>query len=515
MQIQSSKPRTGVQPPAAREPEKTITQKIVDTTVDKTLAGTDRVASSLAGLGTGVASYATALPGAVSHGARSIVNLYSSETIGPNIKVLATVASPVLAALAVAGAGLGLVVSAGAGAVIGFSAHDKEKPREFTIDKGVGNTWNSVRKEVREGTELWVKDSQEIKDKKLAPGEDPWDIPLPPFGRTAKTIAATVAGVAVGGVGGVATALMTTARGAWGGVKQAFDGFSAANLLAGAGTIVASPVTGLVHGLSKVVTTPVEAAAVAWKEKSLGGALKSAGKEAFDSDPSQFANSVGAFVGSAATAVPAGVGTAVVSGAKALGGGLKTAATDADLNVAGKALTAVATTVGAPVTGLVHGVASGIAAPFVGAAKGWQDDSLAQGVAAGIKSAHSSTETFSEAVGSSVGGVAVGGLSALATTGAAAVRQIGGGVVNAATNDELNLRGKLLEGLGGIPGDAITAAGQGMGALLVTPVKAGAAAAEKGSAAEGFKESAISGLRFVGSAVNPERAMTELVERPE
>jgi len=515
MQIQTSRPRITAQPPAAREPEKTITQKIVDTTVDKTLAGTDRVASSLAGLGTGAASYFTTLPGVVSDGARSIANLYQSETIGPNIKVLATIASPVIAGLAVAGAGLGLVVSASAGAYIGLTAHDKEKPREFTIDKAVGNSWNTVRKEVDEATNLWVEDSKEIKDRKLAPGEDPWDIPLPPFGRTAKTIAATVAGLAVGGIGGVATTLMTTARGAWSGVKQAFDGFSPANLLAGVGTIVASPVTGLVHGVSKVFTTPVEAAAVAWKEKSLGGALKSAGQEAFHSDPTRFANSVGAFVGSTATAVPAGVGTAIVSGAKALGGGFKTAATDSELNPAGKALTAVATTVGAPVTGLVHGVASGVAAPFVGAVKGWQDDSLAKGVAAGIKSGHSSTETFSEAVGAAVGGVAVGGLSAVATTGAAAVRQIGGGIMNAATNDELNLRGKVLEGLGGIPGDTITAVGQGIGTLLVTPVKAGAAAAEKSSAAEGFKESAISGLRFVGSGVNPVGAMTEVVERPE
>ena len=308
---------------------------------------------------------------------------------------------------------------------------------------------------------------------------------------------------------------MTTARGAWSGAKLAFDGYSPTNILAGAGTIVASPVTGLLHGLSKVFTTPVEAAGVAWKENSLDGALKSAGKEAFTSHPTRFANSMGAFVGSAATAIPAGVGTAVVSGAKALGGGLKTAVTDSDLNVAGKALTAVATAVGAPVAGLVHGVASGVAAPIVGAVKGWQDDSLAKGVAAGIKSGHSSIETFSGAIGSAVGGIAVGGLSAVVTTGAAAVRQIGGGLVNAATNDELNLQGKLLEGLGGMPGDAITAVGQGIGTLLVTPVKAGVAAAEKGSAAEGFKESAISGLRFVGSGVNPERAMTEVVERPE
>ncbi|MCA9779019.1 MAG: hypothetical protein KC800_19960, partial [Candidatus Eremiobacteraeota bacterium] len=129
MQIQISKPTTVAQPPAARAPEKTITEKIVDATVDKTLAGTDRVASSLAGLGTGVASYVTSLPGAVANGARSVANLYQAETIGPNIKVVAALASPVLAGLAVAGGALGLVVSAGAGAVVGLTAHDKEKPR--------------------------------------------------------------------------------------------------------------------------------------------------------------------------------------------------------------------------------------------------------------------------------------------------------------------------------------------------------------------------------------------------
>ena len=504
MQIQTSRPA-----PAPRQPEKTITQKIVDTTVDKTLAGTDRVASSIGGLGTGVASYVSSLPEAFTDGARSIANLYQAETIGPNIKVVAALASPVLAGLAVAGAGLGLVVSAGAGALTGLMAHDKENPREFTIDKAVAKTWNSVRHNVDEVSDMWVEESQQIKDKKLAPGEDPWDLPLPPFGRTAKTIAATVSGLAIGGIGGLATAFITTAQGVWSGLKQAVSGPNPANVLAGLGTIAAAPVTGAIHGASKLFTTPVEAAQVAWKEKSLGGALKAAGKEAFSTDPSKFANAAGAFVGATATAVPAAVGTAVVSGAKALGSGLKTAVTDSELSGAEKAMTALGTVVGAPVTGLAHGVTSGIAAPFVGAAQGWQQDSLVQGVTAGLKTSHANTKTLGAVLGSAVGGLAVGGASAVATTAAAGVRQIGGGLVDAATNDQLNLRGKVLEGLGGLPGDAITALGQGVGTLLVTPVKAGAAAAEGGSAAEGFKESAQTGLRFVHSGAQPGQAMTE------
>lgn len=64
---------------------------------------------------------------------------------------------------------------------------------------------------------------------------------------------------------------------AWSGVKQLS--------LAGLGTVIASPVTGVLHGASKVFTTPVAAAAVAWKEKSLGGAIKAAGKECFDTTP--------------------------------------------------------------------------------------------------------------------------------------------------------------------------------------------------------------------------------------
>ena len=101
-----------------------ITQRIVDATVDKTLAGTDRVAGGISGTFTGAAAYLSKMPRLAGKSIKSVANLYGAEKIGPNIKVIATLASPAIAGLAVAGAGLGLVVAAGAGLVSGFSTHD-------------------------------------------------------------------------------------------------------------------------------------------------------------------------------------------------------------------------------------------------------------------------------------------------------------------------------------------------------------------------------------------------------
>jgi hypothetical protein len=513
MNISTNTPKVPVRnaaPQQTPETDKTITQKIVDGTVDSTLAATDRVSGGISGLATGTVAYLSKMPGLAVDGVKSAANLYRAEKIGPNIKVVATLASPLIAGVAVAGAGLGLVVAAGAGLVTGFSAHDSEKPRDFTIDEAVSKAWNKTRESVSEFGADAIKGSQEIREIEVKPGDKLWDIPLPPFARTAKTVAATVAGVVMGGVGGIATAFATTATSAWGGLKNAATDFSAANALGAVGAVVASPVTGVIHGLSKVVTTPIKAAAQAWKQDSLGAALKAGGKECFDTNPSAPASAAGGLVGGAVVAVPAAAATAVATTAVELGRGLKTAATDKELNLPAKALAAVGGIVSAPAAGVVHGITTGVGTPFVSAAKAWEDKSL-KGVGAGLQASHDGTKSFSNAGGALVGGAVVGTMAATGVTASAAVREIGGGLIDAATNKDLNIRGKVLDGLGGLPGDVIATAGQGLGTLFTTPVKAAAAAYENGKASEGAKEAADFGVKSVHAAARPS-AMVETVE---
>ncbi|MBX3170327.1 MAG: hypothetical protein KF760_23175 [Candidatus Eremiobacteraeota bacterium] len=488
-------------PKPPRNDTTSVTQKIVDATVDKTLAGTDRVSGMLAGMATSTVGYLGKLPSVAAHGARSALNLIQAETIGPNIKVVAGLLSPVILAGATAAAGIGLVGSVLSGAVRGFSAHEADKPRDFTIGKAVDTSWTKVRKTMDNLSTDMLEGSAEIKAKKLAEGEDPWDLPLPPFGRTAKTMAATVAGVLIGGVGGVATAIATMGKEAWNGVKQLS--------LGGLGAAVASPVTGILHGASKIVTTPIAAAAVAWKEKSLGGAIQAAARESFDTRAGKFASAAGAFVGGALTAVPSAAGAIVTTTFGDLGQGLKTAATDKDLNLGGKGLAALGSVVTAPVAGAVHGAATAIATPFSSAAAAWDKQSLSQGMAQGVPAGRSATRPLANTVGAFAGGLAVGAVSAVTTTGTALVSEVGGGVIDAATNKSLNVRGKILDGIGGIPGDIITAIGEGVGTLAVTPFKAAGAAVEGNSASAGVKAGADYGSKAVVAAANPAKTMVE------
>lgn len=492
------------QPDGPKPPQNdttSVTQKIVDATVDKTLAGTDRVSGMLAGMATSTAGYLGKLPSVAAHGAKSALNLIQAETIGPNIKVVAGLLSPVILAGATAAAGIGLVGSVISGAIRGFSAHEADKPRDFTIGKAVDTSWTKVRKTMDNLSTDMTEGSAEVKAKKLAEGEDPWDIPLPPFGRTAKTLAATVAGVMIGGVGGVATAIATMGKEAWSGVKQLS--------LAGLGTAIASPVTGILHGASKVFTTPVAAAAVAWKEKSLGGALKAAVQESFDTQAGRASSAAGAFIGGALTAIPSAAGAIVTTTFGDLGNGLKTAATDKDLSLGGKGLAGLSSLVTAPVAGAVHGVATAIATPFSSAAAAWDKKSLSEGMAHGVPTGRTSTRPLADTVGAFAGGLAAGTVAAVTTTGTALVSEVGGGFVKAVTNKDLNLSGKVLNGLGGIAGNTVTAFGQGLGTLAVTPFKAAAAVVEGESAAAGIKAGAQYGSNAVVAAANPAKNMVE------
>lgn len=486
-----------------------MTERIVKATVDNTLAGTDRFAGSISGMGAGAAAYLSKLPAMVSGGVRSASNLFHAETIGPNIKVLAGLASPLIAGLAIAGAGIGLVVAVGTGAVKGFTAHEADKPRQFTLNQAVGNSWNSVRGGTDATIASAVEDTRATRERKLAPGEDPWDIPLPPFGRTAQTAAATVAGIVVGGLGGLTTALVSTARGAWSGLKQIAGFQGAGESLAGLGTLVGAPVTATLDGVSKLFTTPVKAAAVAWKEKSLSKAVKAAVGEAFDSAPTTFSTAVGAGVGGLAVSLPSAAVTAVVTSAVELGRGAKATFTSPELNLPGKLLGTIGTVVTAPAAGLAHGLATAVTTPVKAAISGAHKKSLGDSVTEGVKGGYEESKGFAAPVGAFVGGLAVGAISGTAAAATGLVSEVGGGVVSALSNKDLNLPGKVLAGLGGVPGDLITAIGEGVGTVLMSPVRAGGEALTAKAASRGVVAAAGYGVRAIEAAANPARALVE------
>lgn len=507
MRISPSSPqainRNSQAPAPQPQNAQTITERIVEGTVDNTLAGTDRVSGAISGAFTGAASYLSKMPRAAADGVKSAHNLFKAPKIGPNIKLVAGIATPLIAGVAVAGAGLGLVVATGAGLVNGFTTHNADKPREFTIGKAVSDVWNDTRKAVDDVGKSAIEGSQNIRNIEVKPGDDLWDIPLPPFARTAKTVAATVAGLAMGGLGGVATALATTLKTAWTGVKTAATDFNAHNLAAGVGSIVAAPVTGVLHGLSKVVTTPIEAAGKAWKEDSLGVALKAGAKECYDSEAGKGSSALGALVGGAAVAIPTAAATAIGTTAVELGRGLKAAATDSELNLGGKAMTAVSSVLSAPVAGVLHGVATGVGTPFASAAQAWDKKSAAGGIGKGVEGSYDATSAVANGTGALLGNLPVAVATAGAVTAAAAVREIGGGLVESATNKNLNWKGKVLDAVGGVPGDIVSTLGQGVGTLLYTPGHAASAAFEANHASAGSKKASTFAVNSLKASVKP------------
>ena len=65
--------------------------------------------------------------------------------------------------------------------------------------------------------------------------------------------------------------------------------------------------------------------------------------------------------------------------------------------------------------------------------------------------------------------------------------------------------------MGGLAGDVVSAAGQGLGTLVSTPLKAAEAAFENGKASEGAKAAADHGVKSVHAAIRPQ-VMVETVE---
>ncbi len=512
MNISSTSPKIAQRPlPVAPKTEdqsaQSITERIVEATVDKTLAGTDRFAGAVSGFATGSAAYLSKMPGLAADGVKSALNLFQAEKIGPNIKVVSVLASRLIAGLAVAGAGLGLVVAAGAGVVNGFTTHNAEKPREFTIDQAVSKVWNQTRSSVEEIGQSAIQSSQEVKEIEVKPGDELWDIPLPPFARTGKTVAATVAGLALGGVGGLATAVATTFQEAWNGLKEIPKDFSLQKLAAGVGSLVAAPFTGVIHGLSKVVSTPIAAAGTAWRADSLKEALKSGAAECYDTKPGIVASSVGTFVGGTSVALAEGAVTAIGTTAKEIGRSLRTAVSDPNLNIASGSLSAAGGLLGAPVAGVAHGALTALGGPVSAVLSGWKDGFGGDTIAKGFELSSSGTSQASAAVGAVVGNAPGAVLSGVTASGAAFAREIADGLSSAAGNEKLYFSGKVLDGVGGVPGDVVSAAIQGVGTTFVSIAGAAVEGFNSGHSSDGVKRGAQQAVKGVAMSINPKVAV--------
>jgi hypothetical protein len=249
--------------PEQPKPEQTMVERIVD----KTYLGANYTASGISGTIGGLGAYGrSVLPATVKATGSFYKNFIKAETIGPNIKILGSlVAGP----LFVAGAVLGLPISAGVGLYQGADEVDSSKPRQFTI----GAAGVAGYKETREGwtelTDSAIKSFEEMGNDKLAEGEKPFDIPLI---KTVKTVAVGAAAAAIGGVAGVASFALGTAREAAVGVVRSFADdrlHLGGKLLGSAAALVGAPVHGAVYGAGTFLSITGNAIATTWDKDSL------------------------------------------------------------------------------------------------------------------------------------------------------------------------------------------------------------------------------------------------------
>lgn len=511
MNISSTSPKIVQRPvqtqsQAENRSPQSITDRIIDATVDKTLAGTDRLAGAVSGLATGATAYLSKMPNLAANVVKSAHNLFQAEKIGPNIKFVAALATPLIAGLAVAGAGLGLVIAAGAGAVSGFQAHNADKPREFTIDQAVSKAWSQSREAVSEFGSDMVKSSQEVRDISVKPGDKLWDIPLPPFARSAKTVAATVAGLAMGGVGGIATAVATSGKEIVNAPKDMPENWNTNDFIGAAGSILAAPVTGLVHGLSKVVTTPIAAAATAWKADSLTQALKAGASESFDTNPSKLASGAGTLVGGLAVTPYLAATTAVRTAAGEISGTFSQVS-GPNLDPASRVLTAVAGVLAAPVSGLAHGAATAISTPFASVLHGADKGYTGNTIGAGANAMEQLTQRPATGIGAAVGSAPIALASGVTTAGVAVGREVLVGLYDAAANEKLNFTGKVLDGVGGVPGDVVSGVIQGLGTVVNSFAQATAEGYSSGQASSGVKRGAEEAVKGIAVGIHPKSAL--------
>lgn len=262
-QIQPSPVRLASTPGGPGQPDKTLVERIVD----KTVLSANYMASGLAGGVGGLGAYGRSVLGTTAGTTVSAwTNLWKAETIGPNLKILGSMAA--LPALAVA-AVVALPVSLGAGIYHGGDQVDSSKPRELTVGQGAVQGYGKTR-EGWEKAAAGMKESLEhLGTEKLQPGEKPLDIPIIKLG---KTLAVGAASAAVGGVAGVVCAVVSSGRQVVDGVVKAFKDENLnlpGKLIAGAGAVVGGVVQGTTYGMGSAVSILGKGLSETWKKDSV------------------------------------------------------------------------------------------------------------------------------------------------------------------------------------------------------------------------------------------------------
>lgn len=255
---------TASQAPQGSEPkDPTLVERIVD----KTILSANYMGSTLAGGVGGAGAFGRSVVGTtLGTTAAAFTNLWKTETIGPNLKILGSALVLPVAAAAVA---ISAPVSLVAGMIYGAREVDSSKPREFTVAQagasGYGKTrsgWEKAAQGMKEGLTEWGNE-------KLEPGEKPVDIPLI---KTAKTMAVGVAAAAVGGVAGAVCAVVSAGRQIGAGVAKAFTDQNLnlpGKVIAAAGAVVGGAVQGVTYGLASGVSILGTGISQTWKNDSL------------------------------------------------------------------------------------------------------------------------------------------------------------------------------------------------------------------------------------------------------
>ncbi len=270
----SASPRVVNDQPATEPPD----QSMVDKIIDNTYLGANYTASALSGAITGVGSFVYSAPIFTARSLGAVIpNLWKAETLGPNIKILGTVAA---APLLLAGAVVGLPVSLVSGIWNGVSEVDPSTPRQFTIGSAAQAGFVDTNNGWRGLTDGLVEDWKSLGEAKLSPGQKPLDIPII---KTVKTLLVGAAGAAVGGVTGVAAAALSGLREAGVGIVESVTDKNL-GLLGKAHAAVGSVVGGVVHGATFGVGTAFGSLFVGlgetWRQDSLFGGLGSVLKHA-------------------------------------------------------------------------------------------------------------------------------------------------------------------------------------------------------------------------------------------
>jgi len=264
MQISSqtriSTPRPSAPPPP---PERTMVEKIVD----RTIMSANYLGSSLSGAAGGLGAFGSeAVQAGVGTTTSALVNLWKTETIGPNLKILGTLAAaPMIAAAAV----VALPVCAVAGMVHGARSVDSSRPRELTLGQAAVQGFEKTRSGFEHLVAQGREDLQEMGSRKLEPGEKPFDIPLI---KTAKTLAMGAAAAAVGGVTGLVCAVVGSVRQVAGGLGRAVRDPNLnlpGKMIAGAGAVIGGTVQGVAFGAGSAVSILGKGVAETWKQDSM------------------------------------------------------------------------------------------------------------------------------------------------------------------------------------------------------------------------------------------------------